>query len=168
MSKELFSISICRPSSIAIRKVKLTEIVMSSLGNVIRTSQLLYNHKWMLCNNLPTAVQFHLAGNVIAKPPGFSLLTLLLLSRFPNVGFVVLELWKEECSTHVSSWGWIKRKNTFQNIYWIFLWNFRGIKKMNRVSWRDPTSLARDIAVRSVIGLHKSHHVSDVICASVL
>ena len=32
----------------------------------------------------------------------------------------------------------------------------------------QATSLARDIAVRSVIGLHKSEHVSDVICSSVL
>ena len=32
----------------------------------------------------------------------------------------------------------------------------------------QATSLTRDIAVRSVIGLHKSDHVSDVICASVL
>ena len=31
----------------------------------------------------------------------------------------------------------------------------------------QATSLTRDIAVRSVIGLHKSDHVSDVICASV-
>ena len=54
---------------------------------------------------------------------------------------------------------------------------FWALKKMNRVGWRDPwsiqiiyqaTSLARDIAVRSVIGLPKSDHVSDVICASVL
>ena len=28
----------------------------------------------------------------------------------------------------------------------------------------QATSLARDIAVRSVIGLHKSDHISDVIC----
>ena len=28
----------------------------------------------------------------------------------------------------------------------------------------QATSLARDIAVRSVIGLHKTDHVSDVIC----
>ena len=32
----------------------------------------------------------------------------------------------------------------------------------------QATSLTRDIAVRSVIGLYKSDHVSDVICASVL
>ena len=31
-----------------------------------------------------------------------------------------------------------------------------------------PTSLARDIELRSVFGLRKSDHVSDVICASVL
>ena len=30
----------------------------------------------------------------------------------------------------------------------------------------QATSLPRDIAVRSVIGLHKSDYVSDVICAS--
>ena len=32
----------------------------------------------------------------------------------------------------------------------------------------QAAALARDIAVRSVIGLDKSDHVNDVICASVL
>ena len=32
----------------------------------------------------------------------------------------------------------------------------------------EATTLALDIAVRSVISLHQSDHVSDVICASVL
>ena len=60
-------------------------------------------------------------------------------------------------------------------MYWIFLKNFRGIKKVEsrQLTWsvidtNQATSLARDIAVRSVIGLHQSDHVSDVICASVL
>ena len=50
------------------------------------------------------------------------------------------------------------------------LGNFRGIKKdeSRQLNTNQATSLARDIAVRSVIGLHESHHVSDVICASVL
>ena len=68
-------------------------------------------------------------------------------------------------------------KNTFQNIYRIFLGNFGGIKKdESRQLTCDPRSiqikqrhaLARDIAVTSVIGLHRSDQVSDVICASIL
>ena len=50
-----------------------------------------------------------------------------------------------------------------------------GIKKdeSRQVTWaviytNQATSLARDIAVRSVIGLYKSDYVSDVICAPVL
>ena len=50
-----------------------------------------------------------------------------------------------------------------------------GIKKSEsrHLTWsmiytNQATSLARDIAVRSVIGLHKSDHIIDVICASVL
>ena len=67
------------------------------------------------------------------------------------------------------------KKNIFQEIYWILLKNFLGIKKdeSRQLTWsmiytNQATSLARDIAVRSVIGLHESDHVSDVICASVL
>ena len=55
------------------------------------------------------------------------------------------------------------------------LLNFRVIKKdesrqltRSMIYRNQVTSLACDIAVRSVIGLHKSDHVSDVICASVL
>ena len=36
----------------------------------------------------------------------------------------------------------------------------------SKIYTNQATSLARDIAVRSVIGLHKSDHVSNVICAS--
>ena len=53
----------------------------------------------------------------------------------------------------------------------VFLGNVRGIKKdeSRQLTWsviytNQATSLTRDIAVRSVIGLHKSDHVSDVIC----
>ena len=55
------------------------------------------------------------------------------------------------------------------------LLNFRVIKKdesrqltRSMIYRNQVTSLACDIAVRSVIGLHKSGHVSDVICAFVL
>ena len=57
-----------------------------------------------------------------------------------------------------------------------FSWGiFRGIKKdeSRQLTWsmmytNQATSLARHIAVRSFIGLHKSDHISDVICASFL
>ena len=55
------------------------------------------------------------------------------------------------------------------------LLNFQAIKKdeSRQLTWsiiytNQAPSLARAIAVKSVIGLHKSDHVSDLICASVL
>ena len=49
-------------------------------------------------------------------------------------------------------------------IYWIFPGEF----SRQLINTNQAISLAHDIAVKPVIGLHKSDHVSDVICASVL